>query len=348
MRKAPAFLAAGAVILAAAAPTARFVVLPALQQVPANLSLTEQYSGSANLLNSPALASGDMAHAFLTNVPVTGTQHVKVTGTAGGTAVMSNAITVAGPDKKTLLAATHAFAVDRVSLDAVATPAGMKAEPHQGLAVGFPLQPARTDYPFWDTSTQTATPAHYTRTETIDGRTAYVYTVHAAGPVKDPGTLAALPPVLPKPTLTHLVPTLPSERQQAVTALLPTQPALVPLSYDATTDTTAWVDSATGYLLKLQQVQTVQADLTGPSGPVPLLPVLHLQLGTTDGSVSTNAGNAKGIDTALTVIGTITPAALAALALLLAGLALRSIRRGRRSEAPQEAVEPVLETATED
>ncbi|MHA6758279.1 porin PorA family protein [Streptacidiphilus sp. PAMC 29251] len=343
MRRSVILLTSGAVLLAVASPVTRFAVLPALRQVPSDLNLTEHYSGTADLLNSAALASGDQAHIFLTNVPVTGTQLVKVTSTHGSTAVMSDRTTVAGADGKALFGSAYNWAVNRVDLTAATPPAGVKADAHTGLVVGFPLQPKAVDYPFWDTSTQTTTTAKYTRTEKLNGRDSYVYTIHAAGPVKDPGTLAGLPKALPKATVGALAATQPAAAQQALAPALPGLPALAPLSYDATTDITTVVDTATGYLLDLTQKQTVRADVAGPSGAVPLVPVLSLDIHSTDGSVADNAHTAAGDASALNLLGVVAPIGLAVLALLLALAAVLVARRPRRTATP----EPTPESAAE-
>jgi hypothetical protein len=332
MSKTSIALVTTAVLMAAAAPVVRFVLLPELRQVPANLDLTYNFTGTASLLNASALGSGDITHAFLHDVPVTGTKHVTAKSTHGRTAVLSDRVTVAGPGGGQLFGSNHLWAVDRVDLTARPAPAGSDAETHNGLIAGWPLQPARTGYPFWDTLTQTTTSATYTHTSTLDGRTVYAYTIHASGPVHDTQTLAALPRVLPKTLLAGLSPTLPANQQQVLGQALPSLPANIPLSYDATTDTTVYADTATGLLLDISQKQTVTAELSTPLGPAPLAPVLSVGLNTTPSTVKQLSGKASTSAAQLAIIGILVPIALAALAVILLALVAVSARR-RRNQA---------------
>ena len=340
MRKSTVLLTTGAIVLVAAAAVTRFAVFPAVDQVPANTDITAHLAGTANLLNASALASGDAAHAFLTNQPVTGTQVVKVTSTEGRTAVTSMTLTIHGPDGSTLVHATHVFAVDRVTLEPATAPSGSNAEPHTGLAAGFPLTPAKTTYQYWDTMTRTATPATYTKTDTLNGRSAYVYTIHAAGPIKDPTTLAALPPALPKTALAGLAARLPVAQQQALSTLLPQLPSAVPLTYSSSTDSQAWVDTETGYLLDLTEHQTITADRTTPAGAEPLGQVLDITLSGTSGTVAASADRAHTIATVLVLVGTVAPLTLAGLGLVLVILLVVLARR-RPSNTPEPGVREV-------
>src|SRR5262245_16246717 len=128
MRKSAIALATGAVVLLAAAAVTRFVVLPELHQVPADYDGTSSYAGTLTMLNPAALASGDLANAFLTDVPVTVAQHVRTTSTAGSVAVMSNDVTVKGPDGTELVTSKHTYAVDRVTLEAQPAPVGVAVD----------------------------------------------------------------------------------------------------------------------------------------------------------------------------------------------------------------------------
>jgi hypothetical protein len=333
MRKSTITVAAIGVLAIAAAATLRFGVVPGLDEVPANLDLTGHYAGTASLLNSAALASGDTAHVFLTNVPVTATQHVRVTATDGSTAVMSSDITVSGADGSKLLAANHIYAVDRVTLEPAAAPAGSNAENHTGLAVGFPLTPKETTYQFWDSTSDTAAPATYTKTTTTNGRQTYVYAVHSAGPVKDPTTLAGLPAQLPKTALAALAPGLPAAQATQLTAALPVLPDSIPLTYASVTDVTATVDVATGWLLALTQQQTITASMNLPTGATPLAPVLSMTLTSTPASIADSVKDATDAANLLTLAGATIPAALAVFGLILVVLAIWLARRRRGTDA---------------
>ena len=340
MRKSALLLGAGGVLLLAAAAAVRFTVLPQVHQVPATLDTTIHYSGTATMLNAAALANGDLAHAFATGVPVTAVQEVKVTAIHDTTAVMPSAVVVTGADKSTLLGSQHVYALDRVTLEAVTPPAGSEAEPATGLVLGFPLTPKAIDYQYWDTTTQAATPAKYTRAETHAGRDTFVYIVKASGPVKDPKTLAVLPANLPKAALAGLATALPAAQQEMLAPLLPQLPDSLPLSYTSVTDTTFWVDTATGSVLETQQKQTITAALSGPTGSLPLAAVVDLNLKTADADVTSGAATAADAQRALTLIGVVTPLVLAVLGIAL----LLAIPLARRRVAAEPQPEPETPT----
>jgi hypothetical protein len=212
-------------------------------------------------------------------------------------------------------------------MDAAAPPPGSMAEAHTGLAVGFPLHPEARDYAFWDATTQMAVPAKFTGDTTVNGRAAYGYAIHAAGPVKDSSTLGALPPALPKAALVALAPTLPAEQQAQLGAALPLLPDSLTLAYTATTEISAAVDQATGWLLSLTQHQTVIANLVLPSGVAPLAPVLDMTLSSTEDSIAESVADASDAQRLALVITTGAPVALLAIGLLLVGFAVVSARR---------------------
>ena len=116
MRKSTVFLSIGAILLVAASAAGRFVVLPALKQLPANLDTTVHLSGTATVLDPAALASGDLPNLLKSNVPVTVAEHVSVVSTSGETAVVSDELTVAGPGNATIQASKHSWAVNRRTL----------------------------------------------------------------------------------------------------------------------------------------------------------------------------------------------------------------------------------------
>jgi len=143
----------------------RFVALPALRQIPANLDTTVHLAGTADLMDASALASGDLTKAITPGVPVTVRERIHTVSTAGPTAVIDDDSTMTGPDQATLTTTTHRWSVDRTTLRPGDTSAP-GTEAHDGLVVGFPLAPQPNDYPYWDTTTGTRTVATYQRTAT--------------------------------------------------------------------------------------------------------------------------------------------------------------------------------------
>ncbi|WP_117214190.1 porin PorA family protein [Allorhizocola rhizosphaerae] len=346
MRKGALFLTVGAVLLLAAGAAARFVVLPAVHQVPSNVDNTLRYSGTVSMINPAALAAGDTSRLFLTNVAVTAEQRVKTVSVSGRTAVMSSDIAVKGPDGASIITSSHLYALDRVTLEAAQPPAGASAEPHTGLALGFPLTPQRKDYQYWDPTTQTATPARYSKTETKAGREAFVFTVHAEGSIKDPKIQAMLPDNLPKAIIPLVANNLPAAIQQLLIPLLQTLPDNLPLTYTSTTDTTFWVDSATGIVLDADQHQVIKAQLGGALAAAPLPAAFDLSINTTDETTNASAEQARQAANGLLLVGTYLPIGLGALGVVLLVLgiifALRKPKDDRREvDAVAEPYPPI-------
>jgi hypothetical protein len=336
MRKTTLFSAIGAAVLVAAAATTRLVVLPALDQLPADLDTSVHYSGTATVVNTAALQSGDMANALRTNVPITLLEHVKTVSTRGETAVVSDEITLTGSDNTLLQRALHSWSVNRRTLAEAPTPTGASGvSAHEGLVFGFPLSPEAHDYPYWDYPTQTTTTASYERTEKHAGRNTYVYTVHASGPVKDSDILAALPPALPKATLLGLAATLAPALQQSLASSAALLPDQLPLAFTSTIDITFWVDTKTGSVLDVTEKQSIAAAITVGSASVPLATVFAVDAKFTPDTVSTNSDDAATAQRGLLLVGTVAPAVLLLLGLLLAVLAVWSARRRRNGTQGQ-------------
>lgn len=330
MRKIVVFSASGAVVLVAAAAVLRFAVLPGLAQVPGDLDTTLRYTGTADLVDTAALQSGDLAGAMRTGVPVSVEERIRAVSTHGSTVVLSDE-TKASAAGATLLTSSHRWAVDRKSMAAAPAPAGSSAEPHQGLVIGFPLSPAALDYPYWDFSTQTAATADYQRTEQHAGTETYVYTVHASGALKDPAVQATVPPALPKATLLGLAATLAPDLQSGLAGQAAQLPEQIPLAYTATTDTTYWVDTGTGYVVDVTQKQTVAAAIALGPASIPLATVFALDVRFTPETVSAVGDDAAAARRGLLLIGVVAPAALLVIAALLVLVAVRQWRRGRGS-----------------
>lgn len=334
MRRGALLLTAGAVLLVAAGAVARYVVLPAVHQVPSDVDNTLRYSGKVSMLNPAALGAGDVSKLFLANVAVTAEQRVKAVSASGRTVVMSSDTTVKGPDGAAILTSSHVYALDRVTLEPAPAPAGSNAEPHTGLALGFPLSPRQRDYQYWDATTQAAAPAKFAETDARGGRDAYVYTVHAEGPVKDPRIQAMLPATLSKAVLPLVAASLPAALQQALARLLGGLPEAIPLSYTSTTDTIFWVDSATGIVLDVDQRQVIKAQLSGPLAAAPVPAAFDLSIRGTDETVKANADAAAQAQSDLLLVGTYLPIGLGALGVVLLIVAIVvAVRRRPKAEA---------------
>jgi hypothetical protein len=341
VRKAVLFSASGAVVLLAAAAVLRFVVVPNLLQLPADTDTTLRYTGTADLVDQAALASGDLAKAMRSGVPVTVDQRVRVLSTKGDTAVVSDETTVNANGSK-LSEMKHTWAVDRKTLHAVPAPAGTTVNAHEGLVAGFPLQPAARDYPYWDYPTQTRVTAKYERTERHADRDTYVYTMHAAGPLKEP--LPGLPATLPKQVLLTFAAALPPAMQQGLQAQAALLPDQLPIAYASTADATFWVDQATGYVVDVNQKQAVSASLSLGGTNVPLATVFALDIKFAPETVTATSKDAAAAEQGLFLIGTAGPAGLVGFGVLLLIVAIISMRR-KPEPAATPAPEAVGDTA---
>jgi hypothetical protein len=339
VRKAVLFTAGGAAVVLAAAAVMRFAVVPSLLQLPANLDSTVRFTGTATLLDPAALSSGDVTAAFKSNVPVTAEQRLRMLSTSGRTAVVSDEFTLAGA---TSSSTKHIWAVDRKQLDAVVAPAGSNAQHHEGLVVGFPLQPEPHDYAYWDTPTQSKVMAKYQRAEQHAGRDTYVYTVHAAGPFKDTALASGLPATLSKATLLAFASLLPPTVRDGFTQNAAFLPEQLPITYASTGDSTFWVDTSTGYVVDVNQKQTVNASLSIAGQTIPLATVFAVDLKFTPETVAAVSKDAADGAAGLNLLGTIVPVVLLGLGVLLAIVAvLVGVLRRRRPAPPAPAPAPV-------
>ncbi|MFI6874847.1 porin PorA family protein [Streptomyces sp. NPDC050400] len=325
MRKRGWILGGTAVVLVAASAVTRFTVYSALHQVPAGSETTFRLQGTATLLNSQAL-SGGSGDLFLQDVPVKMTRHVEVRDTSGRTAVVHDDASLRGPDGKQLAASANVWALDRRDLTERPAPEGSGAQDHTGLAVGWPLEPHRRDYPFWDTGTRKTVTAKYTGDKTVEGRDTYVYDVSATGPLADPAVAKSLPPSLPRAVVVKVTGALPADQRPSKTALA-ALPETVPLTYGSTTAQRAWIDTATGLTLDGTLHRTVTARTAGPDGPLTLFPVTDVNVRATNSTVQDQAGTATDTARLLWLLKDAGPWGLLILALLLAATAIWRARR---------------------
>jgi hypothetical protein len=322
------------VVAGAVAGTVRFVLVPSREQVTSSTNQVEHYAGTVSFLNQQAVASGDLANAFAKDVPFTADEAYKTLSLSGGTAVMSDITTTAGPGAAVLGNGSSVWALDRKTLLPATPPAGSKAQAHEGLVVGFAFGPEKKDYPWWDSATQSQATAKYTRSEQHAGVSTYVYTIDATGPAREASLTAKLPTTIPQAVLKGLASTLGGAQAQLLALALPKDGSDVALSYAAETKTTTWIDQKTGETIESQQTETVTAQMKTPVGVVPLTSVLSVNLNSTPAGVAADAKKAQDDGSQLLWIGTVLPAALAVLAVVMLGLAVLGLRRRPAAAAP--------------
>ncbi|MFG3331975.1 porin PorA family protein [Streptomyces tendae] len=325
-----------AVALLAAAAAVRLVVAPNVTKLPGDTDQTVQYTGEATLLDSKALQSGDTAHALRSGVPVTVDRRIRVTSTHGDTAVLEDTMTVHAGEQS--LPSSKTYAIDRGSRKGTSPPASTPAEPSRGaLSSAFPPGAAQDDsYTYYDATTRSIVPVHYTGTARREGRTVNVYEIKVSAPVKDPATLEPLPSALPKKLVASLVPGLDSTARARFTpAVLSALPDPVPLSYLGQSTLVAYVDQQTGIAIDQTVSRKVIAVTTAgsePARPVPLLPVSALTFEITADSMKYLGDKAESAGVKLNLLSVAAPLVLVVVAVLLLVIAfLRRHRAPRRT-----------------
>ncbi len=170
----------------------------------------------------------------------------------------------------------------------------------------------------------------------------YEYNSTGTGAVKSPSLLKTLPPALPSAIAAQLMPSLPTASQEAIKQAGPIPPA-IPLSYMATTNYDLQVDKQLGAPLSvaIDRTVTAYADLGGKQ--IELLPVLQLNVKTTDQSVASAAKTAHKSGLMLTIMSTWLPTILTILGVfLLLWTVWRELRRRRSApDAPVDDKQPV-------
>jgi uncharacterized membrane protein len=314
----------------------RFVVVPVATKLPRSTNLSVTYSGTATLLNSSALQTGNTKNVITANVPTTVDRRLKVTGIYGDTAIVSDDPTIHAGSQT--LPSDHTYALDRTTLEGVTPPAGVSVEPSVGaLSSTFPIGPEANDsYRYYDSTTRGIVPISYTGHATRDGRSVNVYTIASAGAVKDPGLLKLLPPSLPKKLIASLAPLLPAAVQAKITpATLAALPNPVPLSYTGTTHIVAYVDSQTGVPIDETVSEQVVVNVAAGAQTLSLIPVLALDFHATPASVKYLASKAKTAGELLALTKVIVPIVLVVIGVVLLVIAI--LRRHKPAATPAAA-----------
>lgn len=337
MRRSGWLLAGLGVLLLVVAALLAFVVAPNATKLPSDTDTTTTYSGKGTVLNAAALQAGDVSGALARDIPVTLDRHVYVSATTGSTAIVHDDGTLkagssSSPDN-------HTYAVDRKTLTEADTINGVQVEKHQGLTITLPVdpKPASDVYTYWDTPTRTAVPVKYIGEEQRNGRDTYHYRATASGALADPALQQQLPTALPRTLAPRLIALLPTQTQQLLAPLVTRLPAQVPLSYTAASTYDVWADAKLGAPLDTKINRQVVANVALGGTPIPLLPVLAIDVTADQASVQAAANDAAGASRTLSWIQWWGPLILAILGLVLIGLALFLGRRTPEPPAPEPA-----------
>ncbi len=319
------------IVLIALALAIWFIVVPSATKFPSKTNTTQHYSGVANLLDAQALGRGDVGHALVSNTPVTMDRTVKAVKTSGNTIVVTDNSTVHVATQT--LTDNHTYSINRTTMLPADPPNGQQVEHTDGYTVTLPIGPkgSGSSYRLNDNATQQAFPLNYRGAAKVHGRNVYEYNSTGTGAVKSPSLLKTLPPALPGTIAAQLMPKLPPASQEAIKQAGPI-PSAIPLSYVATTNYDLQVDKQLGSPLAvaIDRTVTAYADLGGKQ--IELLPVLQLNVKTTDKSVASAAKTAKKSGLMLTAMSTWLPTILTILGvLLLLWTVWREVRRRRSS-----------------
>jgi hypothetical protein len=289
------------------------------------------------------LASGNLAGAIKSGLPVTLTDHVKVLQTSGNTAQLQDTRTIA-TSGTTVSSTTWRYAVDRSSLQATAThPGGWKVTPATGLTVSWPLGAKKQTYTGWVPLTQTTTPLTYVKQVQQGGITTYEY--HAAVPparIKDPQVLASLPKAIPAALLARISASgiLPAGDAAALAKAFP-HATSIPIGYTYQASNNYFVAPATGLVVNVSNTETETGGIVLPGGKlIPLFPVLADTYHASPSSLSAAVKDANNGSSAITTWGVAVPIAAASVGFLLVLLAILLWLRGRSRGRPVEYVPP--------
>lgn len=325
MRMRSTILMVSGVILIAAAAILKFAIVPSMAQFPDDVDTTRTYSGTVHqALNAQALAQGDLANLFLTDIPVEVSRHVTTEEVDGGQAIAREQATVTAPDGTVLQASDSYYAIDRSTMESVEPFSNADAVQREGLVIGWPIGTEARDYTGWSDTTQQTVTLEYLRSEEHEGVEAYVFESSLENvPIPDPSVLGDVPTALPKSLIGQLIPflDLPEDVVAQFTASLADLPDPLPLSYLYTGDTTYWVEPATGMVIDIDrsETHTVAMDV---GIPVPVAAVWDWDYQQTDASVADAVTEAEDNASLLSIWGTWVPLAALVIGLALVGVGI--------------------------
>jgi hypothetical protein len=311
--------------------------------VPSDENTTRQYDGTAKiLLNPPALATGDLRTALLTNLPVKATRNVKALATSGNVVQLQDTRTLTTESGQAVGKTQANYAVDRKTLEATSDhPSSWQVTAAQGLTVSWPIGADKKDYTGWVQETLATTPLKYVRQETKQGLTTYVYQSNSQpATIKDPQVLAVLPTALQVSTLQALSSVLPlsADVKAQLAALLPQLTQPVPLSYTYQVATTYWVEPTTGLVVDLKREEIRKAGISVAGKTLAgILPVYDVTTAYTPTGVANAASDAKDKKNKIDLVGTTLPLILLIVGVLLLIAALVVFLLSRRSRGGQDA-----------
>lgn len=338
------------VVLIAAAVLIKFVALPSLMKLPADLDQSQKYEGTMQAIDPHAFAANDLAHLLTPEMSITADRSVKVDAVDGDTAIVTSKALLSLPDGSKQ-PDIHTYAVSRVDYSAVAigqdqeqslVPKDEQAtfEKHTGLAFSWPMDPPRDGTALYDPVTRTAQPATFDNESSIEGRAVYNYTIDASGPITSPGVLAQFkdfPKQLPKAAVAGLLQAgvVPQQSRAALTAALSTMPDTVDIGFGSTNMINAAVDKQFGAPLKVDQTQGMYMTIPIDGKNVATMPLSIVKIHTADSAVADTAHTLSKNATMLSILGLWLPIVMVILGIALVALAIRRWRKPAQNAALQ-------------
>jgi len=279
-------LVAGGVILILVGLVVRFVLVPGMKVVPANLDVVRTYQGTLTMLDPNTFE-------FYQEVPVHIVRYVKMEKVDGSKGLISELAELYTGDQL-IQSRRSLYAIDRHTLSSIQ---GFGEDwPREGLTISYPIGTHKRDYQGWNEDAQQVETAQYVRTETYQGVKTYVFEIDTGpDPIRDPFLVELLPRQLDKSLLLDLVDQFPlNDAQRALAArLLPGLPDPVPLDYLYSSDLTLWVEPTTGMVVDLHKHEWRMVALNG----LPVAPIFEMDWRHTPETIADSIDEAKPLIT---------------------------------------------------
>lgn len=323
----------------------KFAVLPALAVWPDDVDSTRTYEGTlVTMLNPEALATGDLANLFLSDVPVTVDRHVTTLEVDGNKALVEEQVQAKGPDGQLIpgLNATYWYTINRKTTEEIPNFTNNPGvdDNRQGLVIGFPIGTEQRDYEGWSDDLQRLQTTEFVGVEEHEGISTYHFTSGSGPmPLLDPVLLAMFPESMPKAMVQGLAPQLglSDELMMQFALLLPALPDPIPFTYLYEYATEYWVEPTTGMLIDYTKDESrILALVVDPSivsiGMVPVGDVFRLIYEQSDQSIADAKQDAEDGKGTINLFGMIIPyAAIGVGALLILGGAFLLARKREES-----------------
>ncbi len=346
-RKLAAIAAVVGLVLVAAGAILRFAVVPGQAQFPDDVDTTRVYTGTLDIVNPEALASFDVANAFLTGVPVSIERRVTTEEVSGDQALVRSKAEIIGPTGQVIIGSDDWYTIDRKTMEHVPnfTDDERVFGERSGLVVGWPIDTEPRDYPGWNGDPRMPVTLRYAGEEERGGINTYVFEASAEPQlIVDPATLANFPSAVPKDLIAALaeVIELPPEVAANLPLVLPALPDPLPLRYTYSFEARFWVDPTTGILVDVERHDLREAvlEIDFLPAPVPITAVYDLNYTSSAETLAEAVDDAKDDGGRLTLFRSTLPnsAFLIGGLLLLGGGGFAWFTRPRREIAVDEPV----------